>query len=147
MNCYNHTDRPAVGQCTSCGKFLCKECVSKYKPILCDECYNEIHSQQVAKKANESLLLIVCGAAFVVLLALCLLFGGLVGMGGTFERIQVAWAIAFFIYGWRGFDNLLSKFNTIWNPILYIAVKLVFALALGPVFYVIALVKVLTNKS
>lgn len=39
MKCYYHPEEEAVGQCVDCGKFLCKECASKYKPVLCDDCY------------------------------------------------------------------------------------------------------------
>ena len=38
MKCFNHTDVEAVATCVDCGKSLCKECASKYEPILCDSC-------------------------------------------------------------------------------------------------------------
>lgn len=94
MNCYYHEERAAVAQCTKCGKGLCKECVDKYTPILCDDCYDlilrrneelkrqekanalreerEYHENYVAnfKKAHRKGLL---KAAFWVLLGLVLL--------------------------------------------------------------------------
>ena len=48
MKCFYHEDREAVSQCVDCGKFLCKECASKYKPILCDDCYEERIAQNQA---------------------------------------------------------------------------------------------------
>lgn len=38
MNCMNHPTEAAVAQCTDCGKGLCIQCVSQFKPILCDAC-------------------------------------------------------------------------------------------------------------
>jgi hypothetical protein len=29
MNCFNHSDKPAVGLCKSCLKALCKDCISE----------------------------------------------------------------------------------------------------------------------
>ena len=37
MKCFNHIDRDAVGQCTACGKGLCKECFTKNNGV-CDDC-------------------------------------------------------------------------------------------------------------
>ncbi len=62
MKCYYHPDRDAVGQCVDCGKFLCVECTGKYKPVLCDDCYNDRvnnyriqQEQQIANtKAQEA---------------------------------------------------------------------------------------------
>ena len=36
MNCYNHSDQPAVSTCIDCGKGLCSECSNKYTffPII-----------------------------------------------------------------------------------------------------------------
>ena len=38
MNCYNHTDQPAVATCIDCGKGLCSECSNKYTIFICDSC-------------------------------------------------------------------------------------------------------------
>lgn len=29
MNCFNHPDQPAIGLCKSCGKALCRECITE----------------------------------------------------------------------------------------------------------------------
>lgn len=53
MKCFYHEDREAVAQCVDCNKGLCKECASKYKPILCDDCYNsrvEINAQKIEQE-------------------------------------------------------------------------------------------------
>ena len=38
MNCYNHSDQPAVSTCIDCGKGLCSECSNKYTIFICDSC-------------------------------------------------------------------------------------------------------------
>lgn len=54
MNCFNHTDQPAVAQCQTCGKFLCKECATKYQPaILCDGCASEVYQAQQREEERK----------------------------------------------------------------------------------------------
>lgn len=55
MNCFNHTDTPAVAQCTNCGKFLCKECATKYSPILCDDCAGMVVQEQEQAEAKAEM--------------------------------------------------------------------------------------------
>ena len=39
MNCYTHTNRPAVGICAVCQKAICSECVGRDAPrLVCREC-------------------------------------------------------------------------------------------------------------
>ncbi len=39
MNCYLHTDREAVGACTSCGQLICGGCaVEMDEKLVCREC-------------------------------------------------------------------------------------------------------------
>jgi hypothetical protein len=46
MNCFNHTDRPAIGICKSCGKGLCRECMAETRTaLLCgDSCAPRIRA-------------------------------------------------------------------------------------------------------
>lgn len=53
MNCYFHVEQPAVTQCSICGKGLCKECASKYKDVVCDDCIAKIDAEIVAEEAEE----------------------------------------------------------------------------------------------
>lgn len=152
MNCFYHTNRPATGQCTNCGKFLCSECVSKYKPILCQDCYDEIHAQEAKRNTNQGLLIVACAVAFVVLALLFLPLGGLVGMAGPADRIGAAYGFAFCIFGWRGWDSIRSRYNisvelSIPGWVCYFALKAVFAVITGGIFYLIALVQLFTKKS
>ena len=132
MNCINHIDRPAVAACSSCGVFLCRECASKHKPVLCDDCFGEIsranrkQRQIEAKEAyNEGRRLVISGVVFVILaviLGIAFSFSD-VGAG---QGILVANGIAFFRYGWRGWQSIKSKLN--------------FSLAMGPFAWFVAFV-------
>jgi hypothetical protein len=44
MNCFEHTQKPAVGTCTNCGRGLCKECATVVEGLLScrGNCQNEI---------------------------------------------------------------------------------------------------------
>ena len=47
MNCYNHTDQPAVATCIDCGKGLCSECSNKYTILVCDSCnLNRLYTEK-----------------------------------------------------------------------------------------------------
>lgn len=53
MNCYFHTDQPAVATCKDCGKFLCKACCSQYNLCVCDHCFpNYIPKTLIYNKAS-----------------------------------------------------------------------------------------------
>ena len=55
MKCYNHPERDAVGMCSVCGKFLCKECVDKHSPIMCNECYeNSLQNIRAQRQQQEA---------------------------------------------------------------------------------------------
>jgi uncharacterized protein (DUF983 family) len=40
MNCFYHPDRPAVAQCSACGKGLCSFCAPQFSPPTCTACFN-----------------------------------------------------------------------------------------------------------
>ena len=47
MNCYNHSDQPAVSTCIDCGKGLCSECSNKYTIFICDSCnLNRLYTEK-----------------------------------------------------------------------------------------------------
>ena len=56
MNCYYHPDRPAVAQCGTCGKGICKECFDEFQEYrinaipCCPECWNVINKQSTASE-------------------------------------------------------------------------------------------------
>jgi hypothetical protein len=52
MQCFNHTDTPAVAICLSCGKALCKSCAMNTSEfIVCsDSCKNRLTMQRSLKE-------------------------------------------------------------------------------------------------
>lgn len=53
MNCHIHPDRPSVGTCVSCGKFICYECNTEInRKNHCKACV-EAQFQEQAKKIEK----------------------------------------------------------------------------------------------
>lgn len=48
MNCSYHPDRPAVTQCTECGRGLCAECATKSGNSVCADCRNRKRGGSIA---------------------------------------------------------------------------------------------------
>lgn len=48
MNCSYHPERPAVAQCTECGKGLCTECAAKGGNSVCADCRNRQRGGSIA---------------------------------------------------------------------------------------------------
>lgn len=63
MNCFNHTQEPAVAQCSDCGKGLCPECAERYQPILCTPCFQKRKRSEIWRSIFSLLSLI---ALFVI---------------------------------------------------------------------------------
>ena len=63
MNCFNHTQEPAVAQCSDCGKGLCPECAERYQPILCTPCFQKRKRSEIWRSIFSLLFLI---ALFVI---------------------------------------------------------------------------------
>lgn len=53
MNCFYHPEKPAVAQCSNCGKGLCKSCIITQRPIRCDACVKKIELSAKCAKENE----------------------------------------------------------------------------------------------
>lgn len=148
MNCFNHTEQPAVAQCSNCGRFLCKECSMKYKPILCDECGDEfIQAQQVQeqnKEISDKNRFIIAIALFAV--NFCIYFFGSIAVGNmtsdTFLYIIVSsFAWAGIPYGWQKLNMLRDKLNFILIlPIIgwlfYFGIKFALAMCIGWFFFI-----------
>ena len=58
MQCYIHTDKPAVGACVGCGKFICEECCTEVSgKNYCKACVGELVSnkeKEIDKLENKS---------------------------------------------------------------------------------------------
>lgn len=50
MNCYVHPERPAVGTCVGCGKFICHECNTEIDgKNYCKRCVGELYHENRRK--------------------------------------------------------------------------------------------------
>ena len=58
MQCYIHTDKPAVGACVGCGKFICEECCTEVNgKSYCKACVGELVSnkeKEIDKLENKN---------------------------------------------------------------------------------------------
>ena len=59
MNCFNHTQEPAVAQCSDCGKGLCPVCAEMYKPILCTPCFQKRRRREIRQSLFSLTFLVV----------------------------------------------------------------------------------------
>lgn len=75
MNCYIHTNQPAVAACPECGMGLCRDCVDnavyyqENRP-LCHNCSLKIASEELSSAKSKkiwSLVKFIFGAAFLLL--------------------------------------------------------------------------------
>lgn len=135
MNCYNHLERPAVGQCTRCGKFLCKECTVEASTVLCRNCYgysyNEYQANIEQDRRNQKNNITLSSIVFIISCSIILLMYVL-GIGKFYPITLIPasiWglALAGIPYGWRKLNG--TKLNVIlvlpligW--IIYVAIKL-----------------------
>jgi hypothetical protein len=93
MNCFNHTDQPAIGICKSCGKGLCRACITEVpNGIACkNHCEARVVmiNQMVDARKKVMITILPMADAFAI------------GMGLLF----VAWGI--FAYAQSGTGNAL----------------------------------------
>ncbi len=83
MNCFNHSERPAVGLCKSCGKALCKDCISEVPHGLAckDACEDRVKFINCIIDSNKQALTaanvqVKSGTAFMIVLGIVFcLFG------------------------------------------------------------------------
>lgn len=61
MNCYNHCDIPAAGQCMDCGKGLCVSCLSYWEMPICDTCNEKRATAERTRIIKELLITLVVG--------------------------------------------------------------------------------------
>lgn len=55
MNCFYHIMVPAVAQCKNCGKFLCRECATRYPDMICEDCAYAMQDQEHMKIVRRNL--------------------------------------------------------------------------------------------
>lgn len=155
MNCFNHTDQPAVAQCQNCGKFLCKECATKYSPsIFCDECASAIRQEQQAyeeeKEVSEQKLFKLAVTFFVlnfVVYFIQYLFSGRLNIATLLLLLISSFLWAGVPYGWVKVSQLRNSLNFIlvlpivgW--VIYFGIRVSISYCIGWFF----LIKKLANR-
>ncbi|MCC8069633.1 MAG: hypothetical protein LIO71_07785 [Ruminococcus sp.] len=125
MNCFYHEDRPVVGQCVDCGKFLCKECSSKYDTIICDECYQkrvalqhqeEEEYHQTVSDAKKEIVLRLVKSVVIFLVALLITSSWFESVGG---KMFFAYFVAGFPYGLKAYNSLERSIRNVIIKYIY----------------------------
>lgn len=135
MNCKNHPNREAVGQCSECGVGLCEECYNILDPALCYECATKIYNSD--KKQQQKLLIsfIVCGVV-----------GLAIGLGICIGIKAPAWFIYVFaaLWGFMGGSSfgmaIIANRGSNMHWVSYLVMFLL-AVAIAPVYFIIRLVR------
>ncbi len=130
VGCFEHPDKTVVASCPNCGKFMCKECATKYDSKLCEDCEKERvakqeqnyenmkqqHKEQAKnyKKDTVKELIKLC-VITVVLGIIGFSIGSSDGMGNGFT---MAWLLAGFPWGWRIINQLMDGNMMTWFILL-----------------------------
>ena len=131
MKCYYHEDRNAVATCQHCGKSLCKECASRFTPILCEDCYEVLREEEDDRRFNETYW---TARRFLGMLAVGIFFGvSLMQCGDANEKFL------FFIFGfgvpfgWVTYTRLAEHLDILnfLNPFVLIIARLLFGVMFG----------------
>ena len=132
MNCSVHNNRPAVGQCSECGKPLCSECFNFTRRHICLDCIEEMYRHDKKVLTN------------------CLVFGFIFGiifaaiMGAVLASTQGAafgagFGIYFFFGGFSfGMTIFLTKDQH--KPAGTILIFAILSLLFGIIFFIIDLI-------
>jgi len=137
LKCYNHPQRDAIAQCSDCGKGLCEECATKWKPPTCYDCMKNYVNNEMSSVNGELII-------YIILAIIGAVFGGTMGMGhGPMAKssadalfLIIIYALSFPMYlaGWRWLNKITDYFvflGTIQFWIIYIAIKLVCSAMVG----------------
>jgi hypothetical protein len=125
MNCFNHTDEPAVASCVDCGKGLCKECASLYEFPICNEC----NAKRSKKEKNQ---LVIKYIPSIILFAGGFVFGLKTGNIGS--AVVTGYIFAGFLWGWSVITFIQPKmflFLSFFGWALYFLVKGIIAMFVG----------------
>lgn len=106
MNCFYHTEEPAVGACVNCGVGLCKECVTnaaytKDNQPICLNCSKKIAEQELSEtrsKKKWALFMAIFSGIFIIL-GIIIYFGaddavtawivsGVAGIPAAYKRVR-----------------------------------------------------------
>ena len=166
MKCFNHVDREAVATCQSCGKGLCRECASKHRPCLCEECYQDnVNDAEAMKRLKKKAALVDTNMEMlttsiigvVIGVAMTLFMAAALGRYGTFDAADYTGMFVFFFgvpFGWKGITYIESLLPTpgfiiisLYLLIMWYFVKFVLALVLGIPLFLFQFVKWIVKLS
>lgn len=142
MNCCQHETRHATGQCVDCGRFLCKECMQRWKPPLCDDCV-EMRCGSAAEPAKGTVKL-ACFLGIVGGSGCMLWLFRIMGMKACFVAAIIAYILAGIPFGW----NAVSKktaISLLWMPVIGWLLRVVLALIMGLVMLPVSLYRISIN--
>lgn len=132
MKCAGHVALDAVGTCNVCGKGLCLECVSIFRPPLCSDCALA-HNKGIATSLWTHLA--IMGGLFAVTLIF------LVGRAPVLSTIGYALMVAFFPSGWSFLGRYFSPSGGYlfpmarWiNLLVQTAIAALLGIVVGPIY-------------
>lgn len=138
MNCAQHVQTPAVGQCHQCGRGLCGECLNAYEPPTCPNCVGGLVKEEKSSATKElvvSAILFFFGASIGCeagksdpFLGTNAFVSGMV-MGYTFAAVP---------WGWRSLTAITPRvflFLPLAGWVAYFVIKLSLAVMVG--FFVV----------
>jgi hypothetical protein len=146
MNCFKHTDEPAVANCPDCGKGLCKECAGLYEMPICSECNLKRVQQDKANAKKDivrfylpSILMFVAGFAIMIFFEIDdgNTFGASLGTG-----IFMGYLFAGCIWGWRAIKFIRSPYSP-----LKIALKGTLSIGYGLIALPIGIFMLIKNSA
>ncbi len=141
MKCYYHNREDAVGNCSECGKALCRECTGRYSPVLCESCANErIEATKGAMMKNIILS--------IVLFIVGLIMDSMTSGGIRVESFATAYCFAGFPWGWSALNKFTANvflFLPIVGWLIYFCVKGFLAIIIGWIALPIKMVKSITE--
>ncbi len=123
--CFVHEHRHAVAACRGCGRSLCGECASHYRPAHCHECTVWETGRTALSQAARvvSTLAFAAAAAWLV---------SRNQMAGVRDSALFGVAAAFGLYGWAVVSRFFPKFYGPWPFLLVLLyLRIVASLAAG----------------
>ena len=150
MNCFYHIMMPAVAQCKKCGKFLCRECATRYPDMICEDCAYAMRDQEHRKIVRRNIL----GLCIFVIAAICI-FDEQRDIFPMWQTILVAigggWFCAGIPFGWYALRRFRLPDDIILiNLVLLIilgSIKIIASIMIGWLVLLIYLFKCLINKT
>ncbi len=145
--CYYHPEKEVVGQCASCGRFLCYDCFNVTQGHLCYECAQQLNYQIKQEFKSNLILAIVMGIAWIVGVLLINLFDS-----DTMYYIGVGLILVTgFIPGWRIATKILDKIFSGWIIgglflLFYYIIKFIIALLFAEISIVIYVIKTIISS-